>query len=80
MRHFFSLFLLTFFMFFSTSFCEAKDKTKSAEGPRKVLVLAERGGLHEGFTAAGLEWLERQKERFNMELTVLNTANNIPKG
>ena len=80
MRHFFSLFLLTFFMFFSTSFCEAKDKTKSAEGPRKVLVLAERGGLHEGFTAAGLEWLERQKERFNMELTVLNTANEIPKG
>ena len=48
--------------------------------PRKVLVLAERGGLHEGFTATGLQWLEEQKERFNMELTVLNSATEIPAG
>ena len=48
--------------------------------PRRVLVLAERGGLHEGFTAAGLRWLEEQKERFNMELTVLNSATEIPAG
>lgn len=45
--------------------------------PRKVLVLAERGGLHEGFTAAGLQWLEDNKERFNMQLTVLNSAKQI---
>lgn len=45
--------------------------------PRRVLVLAERGGLHEGFTAAGLQWLEDNKERFNMELTVLNSAKDI---
>ena len=38
-----------------------KEAEKSAS-PRKVLVLAERGGLHEGFTSAGLEWLEEQKE------------------
>ena len=48
--------------------------------PHKVLVLAERGGLHEGFTKAGLDWLESQKERFDMELTVLNSALDIPKG
>ena len=48
--------------------------------PRRVLVLAERGGLHEGFTATGLQWLEEQKERLNMELTVLNSAKEIPQG
>ena len=46
--------------------------------PRRVLVLAERGGLHEGFTATGLQWLEDQKERLNMELTILNSAKEIP--
>ncbi|MBO7118928.1 MAG: ThuA domain-containing protein [Bacteroidaceae bacterium] len=59
---------------------EAKVAARRAAEPRKVLVLAERGGLHEGFTAAGLEWLERQKERFHMELTVLNSAKDIGKG
>ena len=53
---------------------------KGTAAPRKVLVLAERGGLHEGFTAAALKWLEMQKERFNMELTVLNSAKDIPEG
>ncbi len=67
-------------MLLSAVLCEAKDRKQSAAGPRKVLVLAERGGLHEGFTAAGLQWLEHQKERFNMELTVLNSAKEIGKG
>lgn len=53
---------------------------KGTVAPRKVLVLAERGGLHEGFTAAALKWLEMQKERFNMKLTVLNSAKDIPEG
>ena len=48
--------------------------------PRRVLVLAERGGLHEGFTATGLQWLDEQKERLNLELTVLETAEEIPQG
>ena len=48
--------------------------------PRRVLVLAERGGFHEGFTATGLQWLEEQQERLNMELTVLNSAKEIPEG
>lgn len=53
---------------------------KGTEAPRKVLVLAERGGLHEDFTAAGLRWLEEQKERMNMELTILDQARDIPEG
>ena len=58
----------------------AKEQKEVGSEPRKVLVLAERGGLHEGFTAAGLQWLESQRERFNMELTVLNSAKEIPGG
>ena len=53
---------------------------KKIDPPRRVLVLAERGGFHEGFTATGLQWLEDQKERLNMELTVLNSAKEIPEG
>ena len=52
---------------------------KGTEAPRRVLVLAERGGLHEGFTSTGLKWLEDNRERFNMELTVLNSAKEIKK-
>lgn len=55
-------------------------KNKKATIPsRKVLVLAERGGLHEPFTASGLKWLEDNKEKFNMELTILSTAEHLSK-
>ncbi len=58
----------------STAYGSEKDTC------RKVLVLAERGGLHEGFTASALKWLESQKGRFQMELTVKNSANYIAEG
>ena len=74
------LLLLTVAMCLAAPFCEAKDKAKASTAPRKVLVLAERGGLHEGFTATGLQWIESQRERFNVELTVLNSAKELPKG
>ncbi len=72
--------LLTAIMCLSATLCEAKADSRDASAPRKVLVLAERGGLHEGFTATGLEWLEEQKERLHLELTVLNSAKVIPEG
>ena len=78
MRLFGKLLLLLAVMCLPATICSAKQKNNAA--PLKVLVLAERGGLHEGFTKAGLEWLEGQKERFNMELTVLNSAREIPGG
>lgn len=56
------------------------EETMDSIQPRRVLVLAERGGLHEGFTATGLQWLDEQKERLNLELTVLETAEEIPQG
>lgn len=64
----------------SRTLCLSLMKNRQATiPPRRVLVLAERGGLHEGFTATGLQWLENQKERLNMELTILNSAKEIPQ-
>lgn len=60
--------------------CSSRENEKNDKPLRKVLVLAERGGLHEGFTAAGLQWLESRKEQLNMELTVLNSAKEIDEG
>ena len=48
--------------------------------PRRVLVLAERGGQHEEFTAAALEWLKERAEDLNMELNVLESAKDLGKG
>ena len=53
---------------------------KATLPPRKVLVLAERGGLHEPFTATGLQWLEDNKDKFNMQLTILSSAEELAKG
>ena len=64
----------------TSAISNAKEQKKDTTEPRKVLVLAERGGLHEEFTAAGLQWLKSQKECFNMELTVLSSANEIREG
>ena len=63
-----------------TLYLSRLQNKKGTVAPRRVLVLAERGGLHEGFTAAGLQWLEDNRERFNIELTVLNSAKEIKKG
>lgn len=63
-----------------SALCSTNGDEKSAPAARKVLVLAERGGLHEGFTATALQWLEEQRERLNMELTVLNSATEIREG
>jgi len=43
----------------------------------KVLVLTERGGQHEGFVVAALEWLNNLAGEKNFEMTVINHANDI---
>ena len=53
---------------------------KATLPPRKVLVLAERGGLHEPFTACGLQWLEDNKDRFDMQLHILSSAEELSQG
>ncbi|MBR2235325.1 MAG: ThuA domain-containing protein [Prevotella sp.] len=52
----------------------------SSSATTRVLVLAERGGLHEPFTARGLQWLEQNKERLHLQLTIVNDAINLAKG
>lgn len=43
----------------------------------KALVLTERGGGHEGFVVAALEWLEAFADKNNFEITVINDAKNL---
>jgi type 1 glutamine amidotransferase len=43
----------------------------------KALVLTERGGQHEGFVIAALDWLNKLAAEKNFEITVINHANDI---
>ncbi len=50
----------------------------SAKAPKfKALVLTERGGQHEGFVVAALDWLNKFAAEKNFEITVINHANDI---
>ncbi|HEY4936663.1 MAG TPA: ThuA domain-containing protein [Puia sp.] len=42
-----------------------------------VLVLAERGGIHEGFVVAALKWLNSFSRENNFEFTVINNTDSI---
>jgi type 1 glutamine amidotransferase len=39
-----------------------------------ILVLTERGGQHESFTAAALQWLETEKKNLNISFTEINNT------
>lgn len=51
----------------------------SSAKPFKVLVLTERGGQHENFTAAALKWLTEKSKEHNFEFTELNNTKKITK-
>lgn len=53
---------------------------KGLPATRRVLVLAERGGDHEGFTAMALDWLQRHADSLNLELTIVNDAKILRRG
>ncbi len=42
-----------------------------------ALVLTERGGIHEGFVVAALEWLKDFSEEQNFDITVINKTDTI---
>lgn len=50
---------------------------KGKAAPYQVLVLTERGGQHGGFTDAGMQWLARESEALNFEMTEINHAKPI---
>jgi hypothetical protein len=51
----------------------------TAAQPKKIsiLVLTERGGQHESFTTAALQWLGEEKEKLNIEWTEINNTKPI---
>lgn len=50
----------------------------SAQTPKfKALVLTERGGIHEGFVAVALEWLNKLATEENFAITVINKTDTI---
>ncbi|HET6556727.1 MAG TPA: ThuA domain-containing protein [Prolixibacteraceae bacterium] len=52
--------------------------TGFARSPKfKALVLTERGGLHEGFVVAALDWLNAYAAENNFEITVINHATGL---
>jgi type 1 glutamine amidotransferase len=42
-----------------------------------VLVLTERGGIHEGFVVAALDWLNNFSRENNFDITVINKADSL---
>ncbi|ALL08845.1 glycosyl hydrolase [Pedobacter sp. PACM 27299] len=56
----------------------APDAAAISKPPKfKILVLTERGGGHEGFVAAALNWLHNFAEKQNLEVTVIHQTNEI---
>lgn len=39
-----------------------------------ILILTERGGQHESFTAAALQWLDSEKKKLNISVTEINNT------
>lgn len=59
----------------------AKQKNKAGTATTKhVLVLAERGGGHEAFTNAALQWLQQMQDSLHMALTIVSDAKTLGKG
>jgi len=63
-----------------TLYLSLMKNLKGTPAPKRVLVLAERGGGHEGFTATALDWLQKNAEKFNIELTIVEDAKKLEKG
>lgn len=53
------------------------EKNNAQSSEFKALVLTERGGQHEGFVIAALEWLKKFASSNNCDITVINHANDI---
>lgn len=63
--------ILAFLLFYGLEAVKAQQKNI------KALVLAERGGQHECFVAAALDWLQPFATENQIELTIVNNTNPI---
>jgi type 1 glutamine amidotransferase len=71
MKKYFILFFLTMLL--------GSGTTLLAQPKFKAIVLTERGGHHESFVVAGLEWLTQCAKQENFEYIVLNNPDTITK-
>jgi chitinase len=62
-----------------TLFLSLMKNKKATVPPRKIFVVAERGDQHEAFTAAALKWLASKAVQMNLQLTVVNSAQEIKR-
>jgi len=68
--------MMAFLGFFLAMILSGTDSiAQSTES--KALILTERGGQHEGFVVAALEWLNNFASEKNFRITIINHANDI---
>jgi uncharacterized protein len=59
--------------------CAGTSNLLNAQTKIKVVVLAERGEIHESFVVAALEWLSKYNKKAKFEYTVITNADTITK-
>ena len=60
-----------------TIFISGSCQPSNSKAAFQVLVLAERGGIHEGFVVAALDWLKDFSHERHFEFTVINNTDSI---
>jgi type 1 glutamine amidotransferase len=73
------IFFYSWILFFCTVVsAKVADSGITAKTPAfHVLVLTERGGIHEGFVASALIWLENFSKENNFDFTIINKADSL---
>ena len=75
MRAHFTKYLMTVLLLIIYNLCFSQ--TTIPKPAFHVLVLTERGGIHEGFVVAALDWLGNFFKENNIEFTVINNTDSI---
>ncbi len=65
---------ILFFLFVAFQVISGPTKPATQTEKIKILILTERGGQHESFTAAAIEWLETEKKNLDIAFTEINTT------
>ena len=63
-----------------TLYLSILQNQKATLPAQRVLVVAERGGDHEGFVEASTQWLQKKAPEWNVELTSVSSLRDIPVG
>lgn len=68
--------IIRMFLFLLVSFPVISGQASPVKNTHKIniLILTERGGQHESFTAAALQWLENEKKNLDISFTEINNT------